>query len=51
MNTKTIAVDWNDEQSIHEAETLKSKLESQGWRMIEETGGLFESRMIFARGN
>ena len=44
-----ITVDWNDESSIRKAERQKAKLENEGYKLVQTTGGLFTSSLIYEK--
>jgi hypothetical protein len=44
----TISINWNNLESIKQAERTKARLENKGYTLINNFGGLTHSAMIYA---
>jgi len=48
-DVKKIKVDWNSASSISNAERQKSKLEDQGYSLVQTIGGLSTSELVYSK--
>jgi len=44
---KVIKVDWNSSKSIRDAERMKTRLENQGYKLVETIGGTTTSKLVY----
>ena len=51
MKTVTININWDNIDSIKNAEIAKKRLENKGYTLINHFGGLHTSVMIYALKN
>ena len=49
MKTVEVKVNWENLDSIKLAENAKARLENQGYRLINQFGGLFHSVLIYGK--
>ncbi len=49
MKTINISVNWNNADSITEAEKTKERLENKGYKVVNEFGGMVHTTIVMGK--